>query len=427
MPPKVLAILTRLVLPLVVLGALVPWGPAAGSVASSDRPGLRSLQPPLFNADLAVAVDSTSRATIRVVLSLPYPELNWQRAGEGYSAGAAFVVELTPERGQRRLYGDAWEQRLLVIDYSATVSHRNQLVVTREFAVPPGRYGVRISTRDVRSLMPSEVRDRIEVRDLTRVPVGFADLELGLRDTLERFVPFPSRQFGFNSGEIAVRAVLVDRRPGPWPRNYHYHWRVLDEAGASAAQGDTTVEVAHSAAPVVLRPPHGELFIGGYRFELEMQEGKTAWRTAREFEVEESGPPRGREFEQILEALAYVAEGSEVDGMRNRTADEQAAAWETFWRRRDPTPETLRNEYQIEFFRRLRYADQHFLGFGPGWRSDMGRAYIRFGPPDQIEQRQATAAQPGLEIWYYNQPYRRLVFSDREGFGRYTLLNPTLE
>jgi hypothetical protein len=31
---------------------------------------------------------------------------------------------------------------------------------------------------------------------------------------------------------------------------------------------------------------------------------------------------------------------------------------------------------------------------------------------------------PQLEIWYYNQPYRRFVFSDREGFGRYILVSP---
>jgi len=110
--------------------------------------------------------------------------------------------------------------------------------------------------------------------------------------------------------------------------------------------------------------------------------------------------------------------------MRGKSPDQQAALWDTFWKRRDPTPDTPRNEFQIEFFRRMRYAEQHFLGFGPGWRSDMGRTYIRFGPADQIEQRQATSGQPGLEIWYYNQPYRRLVFADREGFGRYTLLNP---
>lgn len=409
-----------------VLGFGVALGPAPAS-AASDRPSLRAIQPPYFTADLAVAVDSSTHATVRVTLSVPYPELNWQRSAEGFTAGAAFVVELQPDRGQRRLYGDSWEQRLRVPDYRTTVGFRNQLVVTREFPVPPGRYAVRVTVRDVRAQAPSEVRDRLEVRDLSRVPVGFADLELGLVDTLGAFVAFPARQFGFNSEAIAVRAALVDRRPGPWPRNYHYHWRILDEAGAATTTGDTTVTLARSAAPVVLRPGHPSLFIGGYSFELEMQEGKTSWRTARQFDVEESGPPRGRDYEQLLEALTYIAEPREVDAMRNRDAQGQLEAWEAFWRRRDPTPETARNEYQIEFFRRLRYADQHFLGFGPGWRSDMGRAYIRYGPPDQIEQRQASAAQPGLEIWYYNQPYRRLVFADREGFGRFTLVNPQAE
>ena len=57
----------------------------------------------------------------------------------------------------------------------------------------------------------------------------------------------------------------------------------------------------------------------------------------------------------------------------------------------------------------------------------MGRIYIRYGPPDQVEQRQPSATTPGLEIWYYNQPYRRLVFMDREGFGRFTLTNPPAE
>src|ERR1044072_3082097 len=148
----------------------------------------------------------------------PYPEFNGDVLGEGSSAGAAFVVELVPDRGQHRLYGDAWEKHLLVADYAATVSHRNQLVETREFAVPPGRYAARVSVRDVHSLLPSDVRDRLEVRDLSRVPVGFADLELGLVDSARTFVPFPSRQFGFNSAGIAVRPVFFDPRPAPRPR-----------------------------------------------------------------------------------------------------------------------------------------------------------------------------------------------------------------
>ena len=411
------------ILLLMAPAALVTWAVAV-AVPGQDLPTLHSMGPPSFTADMAVAVDSTSHARVKAVVSIPYPELNWQRAGDGYSAGASYVVELVPDKGPRHLYGDAWEKRIMVSEYTATTSHRNQLVETREFDVPPGKYNVRVSVRDIRALDESEVRDRLEVRDLSAVPVGFADLEMGVVDTTGEFVPFPTREFGFNSGAIAVRAVLVDRRGGSWPRQYRYHWRVLDEGSTVDAQGDTTISQARFAQPVVLRPPHSDLFIGDDTFELEMREGKTAWRTSRTFSVEESGPPRGKEFDQILEALSYIADASEVDAMRGKSPEQQAELWDAFWKRRDPTPDTPRNEFQIEFFRRMHYAEQHFLGFGPGWRSDMGRTYIRYGPADQIEQRQATSGQPGLEIWYYNQPYRRLVFADREGFGRYTLLNP---
>jgi GWxTD domain-containing protein len=129
----------------------------------------------------------------------------------------------------------------------------------------------------------------------------------------------------------------------------------------------------------------------------------------------------------MLEPLAYIVSPQEMDWLRSLPKDQQAQGWEELWRRRDPTPETPRNETQLEFFRRVRYAEHHFQGFGPGWRADMGRIYIKFGPPDQIENRPPSLTAPQLEIWYYNQPYRRLVFADREGFGRYTLQNPAAE
>jgi GWxTD domain-containing protein len=409
-----------------IFAAALPSPPGVRA-AVPDRPALRSLQPPFYTVDLSVTVDSASKARVRVTIGVPYAELNWQQAGDDFVAGASFVVELAPSRGRRRLYGDSWEHRLRVADYRGTVARRNVLLATREFDVPPAAYAVRVTVQDVTGREQSEVRDRLEVRDLSRFPVGFADLELGVMDSSGVFAGQPSRSFGFDSEALAVRAVLVDRRPGSWPRDYRYHWRVQDEGGGITAEGDTIVTVQRAAEPVVIRPASRELFIGGYSFELELREGKTSWRTTRSFEVEESGPPSGRAYDELLEALGYVAESSEIDAMRNLQREQQVERWEAFWRRRDPTPETLRNEYEIEFFRRLRHAEQNFLGFGPGWRSDMGRMYIRYGPPDQIEQRQPSATQPGIEIWYYNQPYRRLVFTDREGFGRYSLLNPPPE
>src|SRR5262249_35843616 len=111
-----------------LLGVIPPAlvaGPAPAGPAGQDLPTLHSLQPPAFTADLAVAVDSTSRARVKAIVSVPYTELTWQRAGDGYTAGASFVVELVPDKGPRRLYGDSWEKRIMVPDYGTTTSHRN--------------------------------------------------------------------------------------------------------------------------------------------------------------------------------------------------------------------------------------------------------------------------------------------------------------
>lgn len=58
---------------------------------------------------------------------------------------------------------------------------------------------------------------------------------------------------------------------------------------------------------------------------------------------------------------------------------------EQFWLRRDPTPDTAENEFKEEHYRRIAYANEHFPAGIPGWKTDRGRIYIVFGPPDEIE------------------------------------------
>jgi GWxTD domain-containing protein len=202
---------------------------------------------------------------------------------------------------------------------------------------------------------------------------------------------------------------------------------VLDEAGQASIEKTAAVTMIRSADPVIVGPIGTDLFVGSYTLEVGLSEGKNRWRVERAFEVEESGPPRGQEFQRILEPLAYVASSEEIEYLKKLPPDRQQAGWDEFWKRRDPTPDTPRNEALVEFIRRLHYAEHHFQGYGPGWRSDMGRIYIRHGTPDQIENHAATTEMPQLEIWFYNNPYRRYVFGDREGFGRYALLSPVNE
>ncbi len=71
------------------------------------------------------------------------------------------------------------------------------------------------------------------------------------------------------------------------------------------------------------------------------------------------------------------------------TPDEKDNFIEQFWRRRDSDPETADNEFKIEHYRRILYSNERFSAGIPGWKTDRGRIYIKFGPPDNIESMPA--------------------------------------
>ncbi len=392
-----------------------------------DLPPLRAGSPPLFTADVAISLDGEGRPALAVSVSVPYPELQWVLIPGGYGAGAEIMVSLEPEKKGGRVFGDVWERRPGVPAFEQTLPASSVVSDSRTFPVPAGRYRARISVRDLYAGLSSSASEEIDVPDYSHVPVGLSDLDLGTADSAGRFTPVPARTFGLEVGRLAARVALFDRRPGPWPRSYALRYRILDDQGLEVRVGQREVMLARSAEPVLVRPAESDLFLGRYVFEVGLGEGRSRWRADRSFEVEESGPPRGKEFIRMLEVLSYIAEPGEVGRMRSLQPEAQAQGWEEFWRRRDPAPGTGRNEALIEFFRRVRYTGTHFQGFGPGWRSDMGRIYVKYGPPEQIETRSAVTGTAALEVWTYGRPFRRFVFEDRDGFGRFVLVRPPFE
>ena len=88
----------------------------------------------------------------------------------------------------------------------------------------------------------------------------------------------------------------------------------------------------------------------------------------------------------MREDVAWIITDEERKAFGQLGTDEEREQFvEQFWLRRDPTPDTVENEYKEEHYRRIAYANEHFASGIPGWRTDRGRIYIRFGPPDEID------------------------------------------
>lgn len=113
--------------------------------------------------------------------------------------------------------------------------------------------------------------------------------------------------------------------------------------------------------------------------------------------------------------VRWIISGEELTAFKQLSNDEERDAFiEQFWLRRDPTPDTIENEFREEHYRRMAYANERFASGVAGWRTDRGRIYVVFGPPDSIDSRPSggsyvrpveegggmTSTYP-FEVWRY--------------------------
>ena len=113
--------------------------------------------------------------------------------------------------------------------------------------------------------------------------------------------------------------------------------------------------------------------------------------------------------------VPYIISDEERKAFKNLSNDEERDAFiENFWLRRNPNPDSPENEFREEHYRRIAYANEHFPAGKPGWKTDRGRIYIAWGPPDSIDSHpsggsyQRTMQEGGgetatfpFEVWHY--------------------------
>ena len=107
----------------------------------------------------------------------------------------------------------------------------------------------------------------------------------------------------------------------------------------------------------------------------------------------------------LADDVAYIITDAERATFKNLQTDEERENFiEQFWLLRDPTPGTVENEFKEEHYRRIAYSNEHFFtptGL-PGWKTDRGRIYITYGPPDEIEDHPAgNATTAPFQDWLY--------------------------
>jgi GWxTD domain-containing protein len=132
------------------------------------------------------------------------------------------------------------------------------------------------------------------------------------------------------------------------------------------------------------------------------------------------------QLDSLVAPLILIAESGEM-AVYNKGLSLSAKAQflTSFWRKRETStePGTARRD---QFYGRLAEANRQFRESGrsatPGWRTDRGRIFVKYGTPDDTWKRPERGGQPSLEVWRFTKRNRYFIFAEQHRTGVYALM-----
>jgi GWxTD domain-containing protein len=403
--------------------------------------------------DLVVAARRFFRAdvgtTLQGVCRVPFALLGAVRQGtDGFAAYRLTVV--VRDSAGLVLTEQSWAQRvpLHMLDVAGASS-----VEQFRFVLAEGRYAVDAAVTD--SASGRVVRSTVEVQAYGAAPPA-SDLLLtgAIRPAPDSGLP--------GAGEFLLGGFVIAAQPDPVltpSQSRLFYYVELYPSGPAEARVTARVrgadgrEVIATAPETVRLEGHGVatsgldlagLPEGDYQMELEIGLPDTTVRRSAPFRMagfqteaaiaravgRQAADVFGRftddQLDSLYRPLVYIQEGPERGVYEGLSTEGKRNYLRQFWGKRDPTPGTPVNEKQEQYYALMATANAQFREGGagdvPGWRTDRGRVYIRYGEPDEVLRRPQSVTVP-YEVWKYTSGRaRKFVFVDETGLGHFVLV-----
>jgi GWxTD domain-containing protein len=394
-----------------------------------------------------------NQTRVKGLVQIPFS--TFQRGGSASLLAYTVLVRVNDSTGLT-LYQQSWRPRAGV--QAAPDAYTVEIV---DFAVAPGRYRLEVEVGD--SVSGRKLSQGIDIQALSKAD-GASDLLVApaMRvATANDTVPQPGEfRTGNNLVTAAAQVVLT-----PLRANVFYLLEAYSDSGGTGSMrvavrdsaGKTSIStpevpVTVTAGGSVLKGqvdltglPEGAyaitatLKLGGRSIERSgsiwmegLNETLARESASREGDIATDagyfGTMSSAELDAAKAPLLYVGDSRELSAWHaDLSVDAKRRFLTAFWQRRDPTPGTPKNERREGFYSAIEQANREFRESGrnttPGWRSDRGRIFAKYGKADDVLRRQQEGRAPPYQVWRYasGKGYY-YIFADRTGFGAYQLI-----
>ena len=418
-------------------GALALWSAQQAAAQAELHPTRVTLGPTFYFDAICYASDQPHKSRVDTYVQVPHEEVQFvQQSGLFIAHYDVTLSFFTPSR--QLVHDEVWNVDVRVNDFAQTKSDRMYSLTQRTVDLDPGNYEITVQVRDQETQKVAQRRSTLLVTDFSKDSLSLSDIMLVSRLTTEgdkkRIVP----NISGNISQSSEGFFLFFETYSPQSiDSLDFNWRILDRGKATVFTREQQQALTGRKTQVFLKVDSLDVPMGRYRLVVDAVPTNGSGDTGEDLNAVSSRtftvrsldlPAAVLDLDRAIDQLVYIAHGSELQYIRDAPNDEEKRQrFLEFWAKRDPDPQTTRNELMDEYYARVEYADQHFKHYLDGWKTDMGMVYIRFGPPENIERHPFEYDSKPYEIWYYYQLNRQFIFVDETGFGDYRLRYPTTD
>jgi GWxTD domain-containing protein len=401
------------------------------------RRGLAESGPTFFADAIAYASDQPQKSRLDVYVQVPHEEIRFLKEGDQYLGRYEVTISIFAP-SKTLAHEQTWTVDVPVTDFAQTTQNKLYSLTHRTLDLEPGNYQMTIQLRDQESRKSSQIKKSLLITDFAKDSLALSDIMLVNRLSTEG----AKRTIVPNiSGSISHLAegffVFFEAYARPVLDSLELEWKIFDSKKNLVVSHVQSEAMIGHKTQMFLRVDSAGLSMGTYYLSV-VAAGKVGTgsdqviaksSTSRTFSVRSTDLPVAIvDLDKAVDQLVYIARENELEYIQSATsADDKRKRFLEFWSKRDPDPQTTRNELMEEYYGRIQYANQTFTHYLEGWRTDMGMVFIRFGSPDNIERHPFDVDNKPYEIWYFYQLNRQFIFVDETGFGDYRLRYPTTD
>lgn len=399
----------------------------------------------------ARANGNSNKTRLDVYTRVPYSSLRFISTADGFRAHYGVTVEVHELDGNERpgdlIQTRIWDETVQAEDFTQTQTGQLFDRSLQSLELEPGEYFIEFQIEDEASNETVSREMAVSVRDL-RKPTSISDLIMidAYDPAANSITPTVSNRVGSEQESFKLfyevysdrrqriqvtREILRVRKSSGLPSVKSLIGLGKDEdlANAEVSYQETSPrQIRAGRNQYVVEIPLKDFGVGEYiaRVSVLDEEGRVLDRAEKSITLQWTGlAEHVRDLDDAIAQLSYIAKGHDIEYIEDgRTQSERLARFRDFWKRRDPTPNTDRNERMEEYYYRIAYANRQYGNLGNGWRTDRGHVMVLFGEPDHVERHPFNFSVKPYEVWYYYRIGRRFIFIDETGLGDYELLVP---